>query len=201
MTRLLAFIPDAVTAACFLVLWMAPFAFGESGVRNAMLVMLVEFVLVHAAGALGGIVLQERTTRLRRVLAVAGMGVFYLVFVSAFSYAFKAWWPFLAFGWLLIGKFLLAFDPGRTSAQRRERMMQRWGTTALVYVLGVFATVALPLPRFGITADVVPRLGLGGSGLWVEKPHTVIAFGAIYFGVLAWLSIRQACMAEPTAPR
>ncbi len=191
MTRYLAAIPDAVTSAGFLLLWMAPFAFGESGVRNAMLVMLVEFILMHAAGALGGIVFNEGATRTRRFLAIAGMGLFYLVFVGAFAWAFKAWWPFLAFGWLLVGKFVLAFDPTRTSAQRRTQMMQRWGTTAMVYILGVFATVALPLPRFGITAEIVPRLGLGGTGLWVEKPHTVIAFGAIYFGVLAWLAVRQ----------
>ncbi len=201
MSRYLAGVPDAVTAACFLLLWMSPFAFGESGVRNAMLVMLVEFILVHAAGVLGGIVFNDGATRARRFLAIAGMGLFYLVFVGAFALAFKAWWPFLAFGWLLVGKFVLAFDPSRTSTQRREQMMQRWGVTVLFYLLGVFATVMLPLPRFGIAAEVVPRLGLGGSGLWVEKPHTVIAFGAIYFGLLAWHAVRQARSAGPSAQR
>ncbi|MBN8480097.1 MAG: hypothetical protein J0L88_00730 [Xanthomonadales bacterium] len=192
MTRALAAAPDAITAACFVVLWVAPFALGVGGVRNAMLVMLVEFILMHAAGALGGIVFAERTTRTRRLVSIAGMGMFYLVFVGSFALAFKAWWPFLAFGWLLVGKFVLAFDPARTPAQRREQMMQRWGVTALSYLLGVFVTVMVPLPRLGITADVVPRLGLSGSGLWVEKPHTVIAFGAIYFGLLAWHALRQA---------
>ena len=192
MTRYLAAIPDAITASGFLVLWLSPFAFGAAGVRNAMLVMLVEFILMHAAAALGGIVFKEDVTRAQRLRAIAATSVIYLLFVSVFAMVFKAWWPFVAFGWLLIGKFMLAFDPARTSAQRRAKMVERWAITAAAYVIGVFITVVLPLPRLGISAEVVPQLGLSGRGLWVEQPHTVIAFGVLYFGLLAWYSVRQA---------
>lgn len=190
--RLVAFLPDAITAVFFLVVWISPMAFGEGGVRNAMLIMLVEFVLIHATGGLGASVFREDLTRTKRYLIILGTSVFYLLFVSAFALVFKAWWPFLAFVWLLVGKLTIAFDPRRTSADRRTALQQRWAQTAIVYLLGVFATVMLPLPRFGITAEVLPTLGLTGSGLWVEQPHTVIAFGALYFVVLAGLGAREA---------
>ena len=190
--RLVAFLPDAITAVFFLVVWISPMAFGEGGVRNAMLIMLVEFVLIHATGGLGASVFREDLTRTKRYLIILGTSVFYLLFVSAFALVFKAWWPFLAFAWLLVGKLTIAFDPRRTSADRRTALQQRWAQTAIVYLLGVFATVMLPLPRFGITAEVLPTLGLTGSGLWVEQPHTVIAFGALYFVVLAGLGAREA---------
>ena len=192
LNRLIAILPDAVTAVFFLAVWIAPMTFGEGGVRNAMLIMLVEFVLIHATGGLGASVFREDLTRARRLMIILGTSVFYVLFVSAFALIFKAWWPFLAFAWLLVGKLAIAFDPRRTSNERRVAMQQRWGTTVVVYLLGVFATVVLPLPRLGISAAVVPQLGLTGSGLWVEQPHTVIAFGALYFGVLAWLGAREA---------
>ena len=51
----LAAVPDAITAAVLLSLWMAPLWLGPRAVSNALLTMLVEFVLVHAAGMLGGL--------------------------------------------------------------------------------------------------------------------------------------------------
>jgi hypothetical protein len=198
--RLVAALPDAVTAAFFLTLWIAPLAFGLHGVRNAMLVMLVEFVLIHATGGFGASVFREDLTRAKRFAFLFGTSLFYLLFVSTFALIFEAWWPFLAFAWLLVGKLAMAVDPRRTSTERRVAMQRRWVQTAIVYLLGVFATVILPLPRLGITADVTPHLGLTGSGLWIEQPHTVIAFGTLYFGVLAALGARQA-MAAAEVPR
>jgi len=54
----------------------------------------------------------------------------------------------------------------------------------------VVATSLLPLPRLGLQPDVVATLGLPGSGQWIESPQTGIAFGALYFGFLAWAKWR-----------
>jgi hypothetical protein len=40
-------------------------------------------------------------------------------------------------------------------------------------------------------ADIIAQLGLPRSGLWVDEPHRVIAFGAIYFGLSAWSKWRD----------
>ncbi|MBX3727169.1 MAG: hypothetical protein KF823_14765 [Xanthomonadales bacterium] len=179
--RLVAAGPDAVTAGAFLTLWIAPLALGESGVRNALLVMLVEFVLIHAAGFLGGLLLNPVMPRGKRVLALAGFTGFYLLFVGAFMLAFREWWPVLVFGWLVLGKFgLIVTGRGASEAQTAV-----WGMSALIYLLGAFVTILLPLPRLGVGVEVVGQLGLPGSGLWVEQPHRVLAFGFLYFGLLA----------------
>src|SRR5690606_12568989 len=102
--RALAALPDAVTASAFLALWLHPLAFGASGVRNGMLVMLVEFILIHSSAFLTAIAFAEGTPRAKRLAMLAGAGLLYLVFIGAFSLAFHAWWPFFAFGWLLLGK-------------------------------------------------------------------------------------------------
>lgn len=198
--RLVAAGPDAVTAAVFLALWISPFAFGESGVRNALLVMLIEFVLVHAAGFLGILLLNPATPRGRRVLALAGFAGFYLLFVGAFMFAFGEWWPALVFGWLVLAKFG-AIVTGRGAGEAQTAV---WGMSALIYLLGVFATILLPLPRLGVGAEVVGQLGLPGSGLWVEQPHRVLAFGFLYFALLAafkWHSVALPGTATSASPK
>ena len=47
------------------------------------------------------------------------------------------------------------------------------------------AAILLPLPRLGLTPEVVARLALPGSGQWVEQPHRVLAFGFLYFAATA----------------
>lgn len=185
--RALATLPDSVTAVAFICLWMLPLAFGESGVRNAMLVMLVEFVLVHATGFLGVAAFAENASRLRKVGMLAGFAVLYLVFIAAFSFAFDAWWPILAFGWLLLGKLGVVFGGARDASGRTARdAPHAWAMSALAYIVAVFATLFLPLPRLGLGEAVLPQLELPGSGVWVEQPHRVIAAGALYFGLMAW---------------
>lgn len=184
--RVLAVLPDAVSAGAFACLWMFPLAFGTSGVRNGMLVMLVEFILIHSTAFLGAAAFAESASRLRRVGLLVGFGALYLGFIAAFSFAFDAWWPFLAFGWLLLGKLRIVFDARDRNGDGKGGVHAMWAISALAYLASVFATAFLPLPRLGLGAAVLPQLQLPGSGLWVEQPHRVIAAGALYFGLLAW---------------
>ena len=55
----------------------------------------------------------------------------------------------------------------------------------LLFLGGVFASLALPLPELGITAEVRPLLGIEGHGEWVDEPQRAVAFGVFYFGLLA----------------
>lgn len=195
--RMLAVLPDAVSAVAFACLWMFPLAFGASGVRNGMLVMLVEFILIHSTAFLGAAAFAGNASRLRRVGLLAGFGMLYLVFIAAFSYAFEAWWPFLAFGWLLLGKLRTIFDARDPDGGGTRGAQAMWGISALAYLASVFATAFLPLPRLGIGEAVLAQLQLPGSGLWVEQPHRVIAAGVLYFGLLAWGKWRLARAPAP----
>ena len=183
---MVAALPDTLTAVFFLVIWIRPHAFGNDGVRNGMLIMLVEFILVHASGFLGAQVFSDRTSHLRKLIALLGFSLFYLMFIAAFSWSFGQWWPFAAFGWLIAAKFASVLSTRLTSEDRKKRMAAEWVTGVMAYLLGAFATTLLPVPRLGINADIVNGLDLPGSGLWISEPHRVVAFGVIYFGILAW---------------
>ncbi len=73
------------------------------------------------------------------------------------------------------------------------------------YVFGVFATIVLPVPRLGITPEVVAGQGFTSSGAWIEEPQRVIAFGVLYFTILGLFeSLVRArpgmSSSEPAAP-
>lgn len=194
LQRLIAAAPDAITAAFFLLVWLQPLRLGAASVRTAMLIMLVEFVLVHASGFLGAFALAGAAPRRKRLLGILGFGLFYALFIGAFMAAFQAWWPALVFGWLLVGKFIRV----ATGASQDGRETGVWAASVLLYLGGVFLTVLLPLPRLGISDPVLPLLDLVGEGLWVDQPHRVLAFGLLYFAGLAWFKWSGAALPHAT---
>lgn len=187
--RLLGALPDAATAGFFVVLWVAPQWLWPQALRTGLLMMLVEFILVHAAGMLGGIVLARESGQGQRWKPVLGFGAIYLVFIAAWSRQFQAWWPFLALAWLLAGKFALVLQP-MPDADKRHRLQSDWAIGVMAYLAGVFITTFLPLPRLGLTRTVVAAADLpGDGGHWLSHPQSVVAFGAFYFGVLALVKV------------
>jgi len=187
--RLVAALPDAITAGFFLLLWLVPQWLGPTALRTGLLMMLVEFILMHASGMLGGMALANAGDGRRPWKPILLFGGFYLVFIAAWAWSFEAWWPLLALAWLVAGKLVMAWQP-LADAEKRERLQTEWGISALAYLGGVFVTLFLPLPRLGLDAGVVAAADLPGSGEWVDKPHTVVAFGLIYFSVLATSKLR-----------
>lgn len=190
LRQIFAALPDALSAGVFLAAWLFPLHWGNALVGNLLLVMLLEFIVVHSSGFLGMTVLDTSASRARRVLAVLGFGAFYLSFVLAFAFIFQRTWAIWAFSWLLVSKLAsIWFEPSTAESARQQQL---WALSAVCYVLGAFATTLLPLPRLGITPEVVSQLGLPGSGLWVEQPQKVVAFGLLYFGLLAaakWMMV------------
>lgn len=167
------------------MVWLWPFALGPLAVKTALLVMLLEFFLIHATGfftAIGG---APDVSRAKRMLSLFGLTLFYLLMVGAFAWSFGEWWPLLAFLWLAVGKAAWAWGtrPG-TGDGAQAAAMVAWGGSVVAYIGGVFATLMLPVPRLGMTEAVQPAFGLQGGGVWIEEPHRVVAFGALYFALL-----------------
>ena len=185
LDRFFSALPDAITAGYFLTLWIDPLRFGGNGVRNGMLIMLVEFIVIHASGFLGSVALGDSVSRGRKIKMFCGFAVFYLLFIAAWSYSFQAWWPFVAFGWLWIGKIVVALDKRRPTDERMGRMMTGWALSVVFYLFGAFMTVFVPIPKLGFIGLDLSRLDLPGSGEWISKPYTVMAFGFVYFSLLA----------------
>ena len=185
LPRLLAALPDAITSGVFLTAWIAPEVAGPERIKNLLLTMLIEFIVVHSSGFYGGITAMD-ASRLKRALAMLGLGAFYMAFILAFSLTFGSTWPIWVFGWLLGSRFVHLWVAPVEDAAATTRTMQLWAVSIAADVLGAIATVILPLPELGITPEVIDSLHLEGSGEWIERPYTVLAFGALYFGIQAW---------------
>ncbi|MEP6882977.1 MAG: hypothetical protein ABI866_13340 [Dokdonella sp.] len=201
LDRLLAALPDSLTALFFLSVWIRPLDFGHNGVRNGTLIMLVEFILVHASGVLGAQLFNPVSGRGKKILSVLAFGIFYIFFILIVCRIFNVWWPVLALSWLLVGKFMIAVNSRLPSDERKRRMQSDWGISAMAYLAGVFAALNLPVPQFGLSPDAILQMDLlGGSG-WVEQPQRVMAFGAFYFTVLAWFKFKQYALPTKTLPK
>jgi hypothetical protein len=185
-SRLLAALPDAATATVYAWTWWSPFHFGADTVKSLMLIMLMEFLVVHSGAFIGLTVLSDSATRMAKTLVILGFGAFYMLFAGAFSLAFHSWWPALSFLWLLLSKFAVVWLTPLAPEDEAQRMRTLWGISVAFYLLAVFAGVILPLPALGLSPEVVPSLHLPGEGLWIEHPHTVIASGLLYFTAVAW---------------
>jgi hypothetical protein len=185
--RIPAALPDIVFAGAFLITWISPFELGPDAVKNLMLTMLLEFLVMHSGAFIGRIALAPGGSRLGKSLGVLGFGAFYTLFVLAFVKAFGTWWPLWNFLFLLASRFAsIWFVP---SADHAARQWGLWIWSVLAYLLGCFATIVLPLPALGLTPEAVASLHLKGRGLWIDHPHTVIAFGAFYFSAMALVKL------------
>lgn len=186
LQALLAALPDTVTSAVFVSIWISPFLFGVGAVKAAMLTMLVEFFLVHATGFYTGFGANRDWTRSHRWLALGGLTFFYLLMIGLIAWSFKAWWMLLAFGWLFVGK--LSWILKKPDDDQTMQAMAAWAGMVAAYLFACFFTIGVDLPFLGIKPELVTTFGLDAKseGIWESEPHRVVAFGALYFGILAF---------------
>lgn len=185
--RAFAALPDALTASVFLAAWIAPSWLGPEVVKNLMLTMLIEFIVMHSSGFYAVICGMGTRRRGKRLAMLAVLSSFYLLFVLAFAYGFGSTWPIFVFGWLFVSRFAHIWVHPLQSAAETGRMLLMWAASGATYVIGAVATVMLPLPRLGVSPEFVATMHLTGKGEWIARPFTVLAFGAIYFAIQAWV--------------
>jgi len=186
LPRWFAALPDALTAALFLVAWIAPQIPGPEQVNHLLDTMPIEFIVMHSSLIYAGISASTQMPRARRLSLLAGMTLIYLLFPLGFAIADGAAWPLFAFGWLFVSRFMHIWTHPLQSREETARMGLLWVASALAYVFGAAITAKLPLPRLGLTPEFVAGLHLTGSGEWIERPWTALAFGTLYFALLAW---------------
>ena len=183
---LLGALPDLVTGIACIIVWVSPFAFGQDAVKTVVLMMVMEFMTVHATGFFTSIAFNDSTPPHKRLASMVGMLCFYGIFVAVFAYSFQAWWPVWVFAWLALSKGLWIFILPRDRAAEKERQLKAWVFSTVTYIAAVFAGLMLPLPELGITDALQPQLGLSGSGEWIEHPHVAVASMALYYFATAW---------------
>lgn len=170
--------PDLGLGVAFVAMWVRPSTFGSSVLAYLTLTMLLEFIVIHSAALMGAIAFTD-TSQANRTIGIVGLALVYSLFVAAFAGAFKTWWPLWAF-WSLSANRLSGVILGTASGENKAAVAAGWAISVTLYVGGAFATVLLPIPHLGMTADVVQSIAAPG-GVWVEQPHRLLAFGGFYF--------------------
>lgn len=200
IARLQSALPEMVAAGTFAIAWVAPGRLPWALLRSLVLVMLVEFLIVHSAGFLGGALLAEGVSTGKRVGTLLGFGAFYLLFAGAFGLAFGSWSPVVTLLWLVGSRVLTVVVDPRPTEDERHRQASLWAVGALLYLIGVFVTTLLPIPKLGVTEAVRDGLDLPGSGLWIDQPHRVFVFGLLYFALLALVEVTDFRFARSSLP-
>lgn len=171
-------LPDLALGVVYLVAWIAPGTFGTNVVPQLMLIMLLEFIIVHSSVFLGQAMFSSES-RARRVKGVLGISAFYTLFILGFALAFKTWWPMLSFWGQTLNRLTGVLFGQAPDGNHRLFLQRTWAVTAMAYLCFAGLTTLLPVPRLGIIDAY--REGIPGSGEWVDQPQRVIAFGFLYF--------------------
>lgn len=96
-------LPDFGLAAVALLTWVRPGLLGTGLVRWFVMLMLLEFIVVHSAGFLGMAAFADEPLS-RRIRGTILIGLFYSLFLVGFALSFRTWWPIGAFEHRWIGK-------------------------------------------------------------------------------------------------
>ncbi len=182
---------DAGVAGVFLMTWLNPATGAAAPVALLLLVMMVEFLLIHGTVFLETTWLSDETVK-RRLRTMGFITILYMAMAAGFAAGFSSWFPIIAVAVLVANRVLAVMfepQPGPVARRASER---RWLRDVVLYLTAAFMTVLIPFPRLGLTDGVVASLDLPGSGLWIDKPHRVMAAGVFYFGTRAALAVRDA---------
>ena len=184
MRSVIAAIPDLALGLLCLVTWVAPGLIGVHWVRDVVLLMLMEFIVIHSSAFMGVAGWGGFGGKVPRSLAIVGFGLFYSLFVGAYAFMFKTWAPLLGFWGLtlnrLLGSVIFPIEG------QENQMMKTWASCTFFYLIAVFATTLLPVPALGVTPEVIVAADVpGDSGLWVTRPYTVVAAGFLYYTACA----------------
>ncbi len=176
--------PDFIMGLAFLVTWIEPTAIGGNMHTYFLLIMLLEFITIHSAGFMAWAIFAD-ASKFKRFARVIGLGMFYSLFIAAFSLMYGEWWPLGAFWLLVANRIMSALLGDGNDATRQIGLLASWAWSVFCYVLSIMITVVLPMPEFGWTKEYVSRLTFSGGGLWFENPQSLLAAGFLYFTSVA----------------
>jgi len=193
VSRIFAALPDAITSAMYLCAWIAPTLLGVDTVRNLLTTITIEFLVLHASALYGFGVARDR--QWRRWLLLAGLSAVYLLVMAGFARHLQSAWPIAAFFWLFTARFSYILLHPATAERDSERAQWIWFWSVVAFAIAAYLGDYLSLPKFGMNDAFAHRLHLPGDPPAQEHaPHLVLAFGAAYFALQAYLKV---CFSDP----
>ena len=178
MRHALKAVPELLSAALLLALWVEPQRFGAEWFRAGVLTLLLEFFVLNAGGFLAFLMYDPETSARKRILRVAALGAGYLAFISAFALAFDAWWMLTAFAWLCFSKIQAIWTGAPPTERNQFHAGASWALGVAVYLGAVFlSAMVYPLPPLGVGPEILEgaRFDAKSSGIWEAEPHRALA--------------------------
>lgn len=176
----LAALPNFLLAGTAILTWYDPTVLGVDKVGHFVALMVLEFIVLHSAAFMGNVA-YGKEPKIGRVTGILGLALFYTLFAGGVALAFHRMWPLWAF-WTLVLNRLAGVLLGQGGDDGAAAVVRAgWAAGMMFYLLATFATILLPLPRLGITPDVVAAQHFTASGLWVEQPWRALAMAAVYY--------------------
>jgi hypothetical protein len=186
---LLAALPDLLTAAGFLLIWMRPDLTGAGWVSTGVATLLMEFLVVHSSGFYAFIYYGDGPRR-KRVMMLMGLAAVYLLLLCGFAAGLHAWWMVGAFFWLSFSK-ALGMWTSKASPDASLSLgiaIGAWALSVAVYLFTVVLSASLYVPRLGVTPEIQAATGLkADGGVWEAQPWAALAGGALYFTLVGLL--------------
>ncbi|MBS0577017.1 MAG: hypothetical protein JSS45_11460 [Proteobacteria bacterium] len=183
-------LPDAITCLGCLWVWLHPLAFGPDAVRCVVLMLVMEFFLIHATGFYMCIPFLIHFRRRVRIAMLVALCALYFLLIASFASTFHVVWPYFAFAWMTVAKIAWIVRNRRITADEQIWIVGNWAVSVVAYLGAVGIGAILAMPHLGITTELAASLHLPGHGEWIDEPHRAVASAVMYFAALAafkWL--------------
>jgi len=164
--------------AVYLLALAHPAVIGEQGVKSLLIIITMEFFIIHSSLILGALIVKARKMQ-QGLLLLLGSSLFYALFFVGYSYAFDDWWPAL---------MLLAMTLTRISrilvGQEADADDQRMDVYFWAFSMGLLAICA------GGAAFFMPdeRHGYFAGTIWTH-PQAMLATGCLYYSLMGMASL------------
>lgn len=186
--NIISSVPDFVMGLAFLATWIDPHALGDDMVPYLFMVMILEFIIIHSSGFMS-VVIYGNYPKPKKIWTLIGLGLFYSLFVVGFAVSFKSWWPVVAFWGLMFNRMMSVLTGQAEAGKENDFVKNMWGIHVACYLFTVFIVILLPVPAFGVSPGDLSRINISGD--FVNEPHRMIAWGFLYFTILAWIELKM----------
>ena len=175
-------ITNLILVGLFVRALMDPVEFKDFIYKTGLMIFVLEFMTLHSSGMFFGS--QQKTdgkSPLKTVKAKIAMISFYSLFIVTFAAMTKQWLAAVYFVVSLVSKafFSRAINP--------EQRMAPVAAGIVMLLLSTFIVVwsaGLLVDWFPFPSEVRSAKPAGQSGLFIDKPQTMVVWGILYFSLM-----------------
>jgi hypothetical protein len=171
--------------------WWVPLEVDHGAwIKLGVAIMVMEFIIVHSGGFFAGLTIKTESTR-KRVASFGGLIIFYSLAAYLIAYSTQSMTLLYSFGFIMLSRLLTSFH--EVSGEEITSITNRSVSSALLYMIVVFLSVAIPFPSGGLTPRILNEFYPNpGDGLWQKEPQRALAAGAIYFFSIGLVELMSA---------